>query len=285
MLRNNPPRRSKNRALLRIHEIHSWETCTEDSALFQAAAQQLDHELRSENLSACEREQLEPEPAADANAHVGAIEDGAGGGDEGDEDAGDEDGEDGEDGDGEDGDGEDGDDDSWIDHDSVVSEDTEWLPVKRPRLPVDAAGTHAPSESDPPSEPASGPASEAEASEAEASEPEASETEASETEAETSETSTTSASKACRTGQAQVHAGQAGFAGLAGQPAQGAHDVQAARAVQAAETTSLHASADPELEDSSTSDSAAYCISDTSDDARNYLLDSSASSGQASEGP
>lgn len=146
MQRELPPRRSKNQALLKISAIHSWETCNEQSAMFRAAAEVLDRELMSENLSIFEREQLEPDvlPPAQATAldTVNEAEDCPDGWPDDWPDDEIKDDEDDEDDDGDDGDGSDN---SWIDHDSVDSEDAEWLPMKRQRslLPAGNALTGA----------------------------------------------------------------------------------------------------------------------------------------------
>ena len=60
MSRDRPPRQSKLKALLRIHDIQEWEACDESSARFRAAAEQIDRELVGEPLSTSERAQLEP---------------------------------------------------------------------------------------------------------------------------------------------------------------------------------------------------------------------------------
>lgn len=108
------PWRNKNKALHRIQDIHAWEACDEASARFRDVAEQIERELAGETLSASEREQLEPvevlaedreeedeeveerSSVDDAVAHGSAQ-------------------------------------DSWIDNDSVESEDWEWVPVKRPK--------------------------------------------------------------------------------------------------------------------------------------------------------
>jgi hypothetical protein len=115
MPRDTLPRRSKDRALQRIQDIHAWETCDEASARFRAVAAQIERELVGETLSASEREQLEPVEALAEDEDEDEDEDA----DEGlerrsvDDDASEQ--------------------DSWIDDDSAPSEDGEWVPVKRLR--------------------------------------------------------------------------------------------------------------------------------------------------------
>ena len=105
MSRDRPPRQSKLKALLKIHDIQDWEACDESSARFRAAAEQIDRELVGEPLSTSERAQLDP---ALSDAEEDEQDD------EQDDDAC-------------------SDADSWLD-DDAVSEDGDWMPAKRYKL-------------------------------------------------------------------------------------------------------------------------------------------------------
>jgi hypothetical protein len=146
MPRDALPRRSKDKALRRIQDIHAWETCDEASARFRAVAAQIERELVGETLSAAEREQLEPEPVEAGEDEDGEEDEGLEQRSVDDADAASQ--------------------DSFIDDDSAPSEDGEWVPVKRLKPGRAEAAAAELDENDESSEASE--ASEAEDSEAEA---------------------------------------------------------------------------------------------------------------------